>query len=109
MVSKQVLEDGLEAGTQMVSCSSIITTIFTINICTISVYFQDDVSDYIDYINNHLKSVHIGDKASPAHQQVSPHQQSQRKLNGTFKSYCCYFFRLIIGLAAVASVTATIC
>ena len=81
MVSKQVLEDGLEAGTQMVSYTSNIT-ILTINICK----FQDDVSDYIDYINNHLKSVHIGDKASPAHQQVSPHHQSQGEVNGTLRS-----------------------
>ena len=31
---------------------------------------QDDMSDYIDYINSTLRELNIGEKASPVHQQV---------------------------------------
>ena len=46
---------------------------------------QDDMSDYIDYINSTLRELNIGEKVSPVHQQVRLVLQIQIKLYRNLK------------------------
>ena len=45
---------------------------------------QDDMSDYIDYINSTLRELNIGEKVSPVHQQVRLVLQIQIKLEAQY-------------------------
>ena len=45
---------------------------------------QDDMSDYIDYINSTLRELNIGEKVSPVHQQVHLVLQIQIKLEAQY-------------------------
>ena len=74
MVARAMQEDGLESSPPLVSIfvqTDVRLSYFSDIQLQMNLYlFQDDMSDYIDYINSTLREVNIGEKVSPIHQQV---------------------------------------